>query len=45
MTEDAFETAAELALEVAGFKGREGTIGMISKLTFEDMLKVYALAL
>lgn len=45
VTEDAFETAAELALEVAGFKGREGTIGMISKLTFEDMLKVYALAL
>lgn len=44
ITSDSFEAAAELALEVAGFKGREGTIGMISKLTFEDMLKVYELA-
>jgi alcohol dehydrogenase len=39
-----FEAAAELALEVAGFSGREGTIGMISKLTFEQMLAVYAIA-
>jgi alcohol dehydrogenase YqhD (iron-dependent ADH family) len=39
-----FPKAAELALEVAGFKGREGTIGMISKLTFDQMQEVYALA-
>jgi alcohol dehydrogenase len=39
-----FPAAAELALEVAGFKGREGTIGMISKLTFDQMQAIYALA-
>lgn len=39
-----FPGAAELALEVAGFKGREGTIGMISKLTYDQMQAVYALA-
>lgn len=41
---DGFEEAAELALKVAGFTGREGTIGMISKLTFADMLEVYRIA-
>jgi alcohol dehydrogenase len=44
IAEDAFEAAAELALKVAGFEGREGTIGMISKLTFDDMQEVYKLA-
>ena len=42
--EDIFEEAAELALKVAGFKGREGTIGMISKLTFDEMIEIYHIA-
>lgn len=40
-----FEEAAELALFVAGFKGREGYIGRVTKLTFDQILDVYQLAL
>ena len=43
--EERFEEAAELALSVAGFTGREGTIGRVTKLTFEQILEVYRMAL
>ena len=42
---DRFEEAAELALAVAGFKGREGYIGRVTKLTFDQIIDVYNLAL
>ncbi len=40
-----FENAAELALKVAGFEGRNGTIGMNSKLTFDEIIAIYNIAL
>lgn len=43
--ESSFVTAAEQALRVAGFIGREGFIGMNSKLTYDEILQVYRLAL
>ena len=43
--DERFEEAAELALSVAGFTGREGTIGRVTKLTFDQILEVYRMAL
>lgn len=43
--ESRFEEAAELALKVAGFEGRNGTIGMNSKLTFDEIIQIYHIAM
>lgn len=40
-----FEESAELGLHVLGFQGREGYIGRITKLTFDQVMDIYNLAL